>query len=142
VLRPYEIKEGWDYPERACLTSDSSLDFTDMTLIRIRLISWGVVLCLIGLIGAQMLPAPLSHVMSSETPYIGKVFALDPALLAGRIGTGDKARKLMPLVTPCSQSKSLCARVNLPAPTIRDAIPAFPHDHALRVYQRTSVYRI
>lgn len=113
-----------------------------MMLIRIRLISWCVVLSLIGLIGAQMLPAPLSHVRSSETPHIGKVFALDPALLAGRIGTGDKARKLMPLVTPCSQSKSLCARVNLSAPTLRYAIPAFLHDHSLRVHQRISVYRI
>jgi hypothetical protein len=113
-----------------------------MTLTRIRLISWCVVLWLIGLIGTQMLPTPTPHVISSETLHIGKMFALDPALLAGRIGTGDKARKLMPLITPCSQSKSICARVNLSAPTIRYAISAFPHDHGLRVHQRISVYRI
>ncbi len=112
-----------------------------MALRRIRLISWFVLLCLIVLIGAQMLPATASNLTSTETPNMAKPFALDPVLLGvGRIGTGEKARPLIPIVPPCAQT--VCTQVSLAPPLLERAVTAVPHSHALRVHQRISVYRI
>ena len=112
-----------------------------MALMRIRFISWLVLLCLIVLIGTQVLPAPASHITSGEVSWIGKHAASDPALVGiVRVGTGEKARKTIPLVQTWFQG--LCSRASLSPPLIGRAVSAVPHHHALCVHQRISVYRI
>ena len=112
-----------------------------MALIRIRFVSWFLLLCLITLIGAQVLPAPTPDITSSEVSWIGKQVAADSALVGVvRVGTGEQARKTMPLVQTCYQM--VCIRVSASPPLIERTVTALPHTHALRVHQRISVYRI
>ena len=109
--------------------------------MRVRLVSWCVLLSLIVLMGAQLLPASTSHDTSSTADRIGKQLAVDPALVGMvRVGTGEKARKTLPLVTTCAPG--VCPRVSLAPPLIGHAVTAVPHRHAVPIYQRISVYRI
>jgi len=110
-------------------------------LMRGRLVSWFVLLCLVVLIGAQILPAPTSHFTATDVSQIGKHSASDPALVGVvRIGTSEKGRKTLPLVT--TYAHRFCSRVSLAPPLIGRTVTAFPRSPAQRVYQRISVYRI
>jgi hypothetical protein len=112
-----------------------------MVLIRVLLVSWFVLQCLVVPIGAQIFPAPTSDFTASDAAEQDEHSADDEAPFGVvRIGTGEKARKTTPLVQTCFQG--LCTRVSLSPPLIRRAVTAFPHSHALRVHQRMSVYRI
>jgi hypothetical protein len=112
-----------------------------MALKRLRLVSWLVLLCLVVLIGAQIFPAPTSRFTASDASRIEKRSAYDQAFIGVvRIGTGEKARKTVPLVTTCSQR--LCSRFSFAPPLIRHTVTAVPHSQALRVHQCISVYRI
>lgn len=112
-----------------------------MAMKPVRLISWVVLLSLIALIGAQTLAPPTSHSTASDASRIGKHPAHDPALIGfARVGTGEKARKALPLVTTCAPG--VCTRLDLAPPLIERAGTAVPHRHALPIYQRISVYRI
>ncbi|MBC7840546.1 MAG: hypothetical protein H7Y39_18205 [Nitrospiraceae bacterium] len=112
-----------------------------MALLRIGFISSFLLLCLIPLIGAQLFPAPTSHLPSSEESWIGKHVATDSPLVGViRVGSGKKARKMMPLVQTCSPG--VCIRVSASPPLTERTVNALPHTHALRVHQRISVYRI
>ena len=112
-----------------------------MAMVHARLISWVVLLSLIALIGAQLLPPPTSHFTTSDPSSIGKHSAHDPTLVGMvRVGTGEKARKALPLVTACTPG--VCTRVGLAPPLIERPVTAVPHSHTLPIFQRISVYRI
>jgi hypothetical protein len=111
--------------------------------MRLRIVSWFMVLCMVVPIGAQMLSAPTSYFTAGDASQsqIGKHSAHDQALSGVlRIGTGEKARKTMSLVTTCSQQ--YCSYFSLSPPRIECTGTAFPRSHALRVHQLISVYRI
>jgi hypothetical protein len=111
-----------------------------MVLIRVLIILWFVVQCLVVPIGAEILPAPTSDLTASDAAEQEEHSAYDEAL-AGvvRIRTGKMARETVPLAT-CSQR--LCSRFNLSPPLIGLTVTAFPRSHSLRVHQLISVYRI
>ena len=109
--------------------------------MRVRLVSWFVLLSLMVLMGAQLRPASFSHDTSSTADRIGKQLAADPTLVGVvRFGTGEKARKVLPLVTTCTPS--VCTRVSLAPPLIDRTVTAVPRSHTLPIFQRISVYRI
>lgn len=109
--------------------------------MRVQLVSWFVLLSLIVLMGTPLLLASTSHDTSSTPDRIGKQLAVDSALVGMvRVGTGEKARKMLPLVTTCA--RGVCTRLSLVPALIGHAVTATPHRHAMLIYQRISVYRI
>lgn len=112
-----------------------------MALMRVLIVSWFVLLCMVAPIGAQIRPAPTSDFTASDAAELEEHSAYDEAL-AGveRIRRGKLARKNAPFVTICSQQ--LCSRFSLSPALIVRIVTAFPRSHALRVHQRISVYRI
>jgi hypothetical protein len=108
--------------------------------MRLLLVSWFVLQCLVVPIGAQILPAPTSDLTARDAAELEEHSANDEALArVVHIRTGKTARKTVPLVT-CSQR--LCSRFSLSPPLIGPTVTAFPRSHALRVHQLISVYRI
>jgi hypothetical protein len=112
-----------------------------MVLMRVLIVSWFVLQCLVVPIGAQILPAPTSDITASAAGEQEEYSAYDEAL-AGvvRIRKDKMARRTVPLVTTYSQQLSSC--VSLAPLLIRNTVTAFPRSHALRVHQLISVYRI
>jgi hypothetical protein len=112
-----------------------------MVLMRVLIVSWFVVQCLVIPIGAQIFPTPASDFTASDAAEQEEQPAYDEAL-AGviRIKKDKMARKTVPLVTTCSQQGS--SHFSLSPPLIRRTVTAVPRSHALRVHQRISVYRI
>lgn len=112
-----------------------------MVMVRVRLISWVVFLSLIVLLSAKIFSLPTSHFTTKNMSFIEKHSAHDPAVVrVVRVGTGEKARKVLSLITTCASS--LCPRVSLVPPLIERAETAVPRSPALPVHQRISVYRI
>jgi hypothetical protein len=112
-----------------------------MVLMRVLIVSWLMLLCLVVPIGAQILPAPTSDFTARDAAELEERSADDQALASVvRIRKGRMARKTVPLVATCSQR--LCSRFSLSSPLIGRTVTAFPRSHALRVHQRISVYRI
>ncbi len=110
-------------------------------MMPVRLISWVVFLSMIALIGLQTLTPPTFHIATSDATWIGKHSTHDTALIGFvRVGTGEKARKALPLVTTCTPG--VCTRVSLAPPLIERTGTAVSHRHALPIYQHISVYRI
>jgi hypothetical protein len=111
-----------------------------MVLMRVLIVSWFVLQCLIVPIGAQILPAPTSDSTASNPAEQEERSAYNEALVGGiRVRNDKMARKTVPLAT-CSQQ--LCSRFSLSPPLIGPTVTAFPRSHALRVHQLISVYRI
>jgi hypothetical protein len=112
-----------------------------MALMRVLIVSWFVLQCLVVPIGAQILPAPTFDFTASDAAEQEEHSAYNEAP-AGvvRIRTDKMARKTAPLVTTCGQR--FCSRVSLAPPLIGPTVTAFPRSHALRVHQLISVYRI
>jgi hypothetical protein len=112
-----------------------------MILMRLLIVSWFVLQCVVVPIGAQIRPAPTSDFTASDAAELEEHSANDEAL-AGvvRMRRGKLARKTAPLVTTCSQQ--VCSRFSLSPAVIGRTVTAFPRSHALRVHQRISVYRI
>jgi hypothetical protein len=112
-----------------------------MVLMRVLVVSWFVLQCLVVPIGAQILPAPTSDFTASDAGKQEEYSAYDEAP-AGvvRIRKDKMARRTVPLVTTYSQQ--LSSRVSLSPPLIGRTVTDFPGSHALRVHQRISVYRI
>lgn len=109
--------------------------------MRVLIVSWFVLQCLVAPIGAQILPAPTSDFTASDTAELEEHSAYDEALAeVVRIRRGKLARKTASLVMICSQP--LCSRFSLSPPHIGRTVTAFPRSHALRVHQLISVYRI
>jgi hypothetical protein len=112
-----------------------------MVLMRLLIVSWFVLQCLVVPIGAQILPAPTSDSTASDAGEQEERSAYNEALAGGiRVRNDKMARKTMPLAITCSQQ--LCSRFSLSPPLIGRTVTAFPRSHALRVHQRISVYRI
>ncbi len=112
-----------------------------MVLMRVLIVSWFVLQCLVVPIGAQIYPTPTSDFTASDEAEQEEHPAYDEAL-AGvvRIRKDKMTRRTVPLVTTCSQQLSSC--FSLAPPLIGRTVTAFPRSHALRVHQRISVYRI
>jgi hypothetical protein len=112
-----------------------------MVLMRVLLVSWFVLQCLVAPIGAQILPAPTSDFTASDAAEQEEHSAYDEAPVGVvRIREGKMARRTMSLVTTCSHA--LSSRVSLAPPLIGRTVTASPRSSALRVHQRISVYRI
>ena len=108
--------------------------------MRLLLVSWFVLQCLVVPIGAQILPAPTSDFTANDAAEQKERSEYNESLAEGILVRNDKlARKTVPLAT-CSQR--LCSRVSLSPPLIGPTVTAFPRSHALRVHQLISVYRI
>jgi hypothetical protein len=106
-----------------------------MVLMRLLIVSWFVLQCVVVPIGAQIRPAPTSDFTPSDAAELEEHSAYDEALAeVVRIRRGKLARKI------CSQQ--VCARFSLSPPHIGRTVTAFPRSPALRVHQRISVYRI
>lgn len=113
-----------------------------MAILPVRLISWVVLLSLVGLIGgAHTLLLSTFDITTGDASPIGKYSAHHSALVGfARIGTGEKARKALPSSQPVLR---VSASVSVPAPLlIERAETAVPRSLAVPVYQRISVYRI
>jgi hypothetical protein len=112
-----------------------------MVLMRVLIVSWFVLQCVVVPIGAQILPAPTSDFTASDAGEQEEYSAYDEALAeVVRIRKDKMARRTVPLVTTYSQQ--LSSRVSLSPPLIVRTMTAIPRSHALRVHQRISVYRI
>jgi hypothetical protein len=112
-----------------------------MVLMRVLIVSWFVLQCLVVPIGAQILPAPTSDSTASNPAEQEERSEYNEALAGGiRVRNDRMARKTVPLAITCSQR--LCSRVSLAPPLIGPTVTAFPRSHALRVHQLISVYRI
>jgi hypothetical protein len=112
-----------------------------MVLMRVLIVSWFVLQCLVVPIGAQILPAPTSDLTASDAAEQEEHAAYDDAPVGVvRIREGKMARRTRSLVTTYAQQ--FCSRVSLAPPLIGRTLTAFPRSHALRVHQRISVYRI
>jgi hypothetical protein len=108
-----------------------------MVLMRVLIVSWLMLLCLVVPIGA----APASDFTARDAAELEEHSADDQALASVvRIRKDRMARKTVPLVATCSQR--LLSRFSLSSPLIGRTVTAFPRSHALRVHQRISVYRI
>lgn len=112
-----------------------------MVLMRVLIVSWFALLCLVVPIGAQILDAPTSDFTASDAAEQEEHSAYDEALAwVVRIRKDKMARRTVPLVTTYSQQ--VCSRFSLSPPLIRRTVTAVPRSHALRVHQLISVYRI
>ena len=112
-----------------------------MVLMRVLIVSWIVLQCLVVPIGAQVLPAPTSDLTASDATEQEEYAAYDEALAeVARIRKDKLARRTVPLVTTCAQQVS--SRVSLSPPLIGRTVTAFPRSHALHLHQCISVYRI
>ena len=110
-------------------------------MMRLLIVSWFVLQCLVVPIGAQIRPAPTSDFTASDASELEEHSTYDEALTGVvRIRRGKLARKTTPFVTICSQQ--LCSRFSLSPAVIGRTVTAYPRSHALRVHQRISVYRI
>ncbi len=110
-------------------------------MMRLLIVSWFVLQCLVVPIGAQIRPATTSDFTSSDASELEEHSAYDEALAeVVRIRRGKLARKTTSFVTTCSHQ--VCYRVSLSPPLIGRTVTAIPRIHALRVHQRISVYRI
>lgn len=128
-------------PNRSCFTSRLCSTLRCMVLMRVLIVSWFVLQCLVVPIGAQILPAPTSDFTASDAAEQEEHSAYDEAPAGVIHIRKDKlARKTVPLVTTCAQR--FCSRVSLAPPLIEPTVTAFPRSHALRVHQLISVYRI
>lgn len=101
-----------------------------MVLMRVLIIFWFVLQCLVVPIGAQSLSAPISDLTARDTAEQEEHSAYDEAL-AEVVGIRNDimTRRTVP-------------RVSLAPLLIRRIGTAFPRSHALRVHQLISVYRI
>lgn len=122
-----------------CFQTPSNI-LTLMVLMRLLIILWFVLQCLVVPIGAHILPAPTSDFTASDAGEQEEYSAYDegPAGVV-RIRKDKMARRTVPLVTTYSQQ--LSSRIISP-PLIGRTVTPFPRSHALRVHQRISVYRI
>ena len=112
-----------------------------MALMRVLIVAWFVLQCLVVPIGVQILPAPTSDFTASDAGEQEESLAYDEAPVGVvRIRKDTTARRTVPLVTTCAQQ--LSSRVSLSPPLIGRTGTAFPRSHALRVHQLISVYRI
>jgi hypothetical protein len=112
-----------------------------MALMRVLIVSWFALQCLVVPIGAQILPAPTSDFTASDAAELEEHSAYDASLAeVVRIRRGKMARNTEPLVTTYFQP--LCFFFSLSPPHIGRTVTAFPRSPALRVHQRISVYRI
>lgn len=109
--------------------------------MRVLLVSWFVLLCMVVPIGAHILPAPTSDFTAGDAVELEEPSADDQAL-AGvvRIRKDKMVRKTVLLATTCSQR--FCAHVSLSPPFIGGTVTASPRSSALRLHQLISVYRI
>jgi hypothetical protein len=112
-----------------------------MAFMRVLLVSWFALQCLVVPIGAQILPAPTSDFTASDAAELEEYSASDAALAeVVRIRRGKLAKKTAPLVTTYSQQ--LCSGFILAPPHSGRTVTPFTCSPALRVHQRISVYRI
>ena len=112
-----------------------------MVLMRVLIVSWFVLQCLVVPIGAQILPAPASDSTASDAAEQKERSEYNESLAEGiRVRNDKMARKTVSLAITCSQR--LCPRFSLSPPLIGRTVNAFPRSHALRVHQLISVYRI
>jgi len=101
-----------------------------MVLMRVLIVSWFLLQCLVVPIGARILPAPTSDFTASDAAEQEEYSAYDEALAeVVRIRKDKMARRTVP-------------RFSLAPLLIRRTVTAFPRSHALRVHQLISVYRI
>ena len=112
-----------------------------MVLMRVLIVSWFVLQCLVVPIGAQILPAPTSDFTASDAAEQKERSEYNESLAEGiRVRNDKMARKTVSLAITYSQQ--LSSRVSLSPPLIGRTVTAFPRSHALRVHQLISVYRI
>ena len=112
-----------------------------MLLMRVLIVSWFVLQCLVAPIGARTLPAPTSDFTASDMAEQEEYSAYDEALVGVvRIRKDKMARRTVPLVTTCAQQ--VCSRFSFSPAVIGRTVTALPRSHALRVHQLISVYRI
>lgn len=126
-------------PNRSCFTPQ--LYSTLRCMMRVLIVSWFMLQCLVLPIGAQILPATTYDFTATDAAEQEEHSSYDEGLAwLVPIRNDTLARKTVPLVTTCAPK--FCSRVSLTPQLIGPTVTASPCSHALPVQQLISAYRI